>query len=591
MAGIHSVENIQGSLILCYPLTTAQSVIPRAASVAMVIALCAAILPVRAAPPSAPIPSTVSEVSFEIKSFELRGNSLIEPEWAQSIIAPWIGGKSVFADIERAAASLEVAYRARGYWAVHVFAPEQQVVNGRVLLIVTEAYLGQVIVNGNHNFSTANVRRALPVLQEGKVVPSMRSLSDNVQFANESPARQINVEFVAGSNESLVDAKVQVTEDDLNKFVATVDNTGTRASGIHRLGLAVQSANIFDSDQTLTAAFSTSPDAPKDVKSSVYSLAWHNPIYSLGDSMDVIAGYSSSTSPVTSTASGGVPLNFTGKSAVLSTRWNHSFSREGEYSSKLSGGFDYKDIQSSGDYCTGKKLSSCLPYKLLPVVLTYSGQKQSVSQASDFSMSLVQNIPQGPKYPVDGKYGSTEDRYSFINSANSTERRIKDAFNYFKGNGSLNLPLGGDWLLRAVINLQYSPRPIPLAEQIGIAGSTSVRGFGERAVVGDSGGWLTLETYTPDLAGEKSWWRLPGSLKALAFFDSGFARTLKLDATALNNGGHDHDAISSAGLGLRYAWRRNLSLRLDYADVLNPGAANTQKRGDRSAKFFLQLTY
>jgi len=70
----------------------------------------------------------------------------------------------------------------------------------------------------------------------------------------------------------------------------SLDNTGNEATHRYRSGFAYQHANRFDRDHVLTAQFVTSPGNRHDVY--VYGLGYRIPIYSLGDSIDLIASYS-----------------------------------------------------------------------------------------------------------------------------------------------------------------------------------------------------------------------------------------------------------------------------------------------------------
>ncbi len=93
----------------------------------------------------------------------------------------------------------------------------------------------------------------------------------------------------------------------------TLDNTGTKGSGKHRLGVSYQNANVGNSDQVVTLAYTTAVDPPggmkilgnriipgqdgNGVKVDIFSVGYRLPLYSLGDSIDFIYGNSSTDSP------------------------------------------------------------------------------------------------------------------------------------------------------------------------------------------------------------------------------------------------------------------------------------------------------
>lgn len=61
--------------------------------------------------------------TFDIKRFDLTGNTLLSNERIQSLIAPYVGTKRSLADIQRAQSAIEAAYRELGYGVVQVTLP------------------------------------------------------------------------------------------------------------------------------------------------------------------------------------------------------------------------------------------------------------------------------------------------------------------------------------------------------------------------------------------------------------------------------------------------------------------------------------
>ena len=262
---------------------------------------------------------------FNIVRFQVEGNTLLPKggsrEHSRAVYRP----RRVYGDIQKALEALERAYRKAGYSTVQVFVPEQELTSGVVRLVVTEGVIGKVIVSGNVHFDTANVRAGLPALREGKV-PNLRELSENIQLSNENPAKQVEVVLGVSEEEGKVDAKVTVTEEDPQRVFMTVDNTGTAATGRLRTGIAYQNANMFNRDQTLTLAYTTSPDSPSGVKVNIFSVGYRIPLYGIGDSIDIIYGNSSVNTPSSSPTLGGA-LGIVGKGDVFGLRLNHYFAR------------------------------------------------------------------------------------------------------------------------------------------------------------------------------------------------------------------------------------------------------------------------
>ena len=515
------------------------------------------------------------EDRFDISRFDVLGNTLLKQADIDALVAPFVGPKRNYGDIQKALEAVEGAYRSLGFGTVNVYVPEQELTAGTVRIQVTESVLGKITVAGNKFFDTANIRASLPLLVEGKT-PNLRALSESVQLVNENPAKQVDVTLGVSADPDKVDATIKVEDSNPSKFIATLDNTGSQTSGDIRTGLAYQHANVFGGDQVLTMAYTTSPDKPKGTEVDVYSVAYRHPLYSWGDSIDVIYGNSNVSTPTPQATGFGAAFGIAGKGEVISIRWNHLFPRKGEYTSRMVVGLDHKYFNTRCPI-TGVATSydppnapgavpSCIPHSDKPVSVSYLGQWQGVGFAADYNLGVARNLALGTPYT--NLTGTARDRYSYI-----ANRNVPDDFVVVRFGGSYTKALG-DWQLRAALTGQYTSDGLIAGEQLGLAGSSAVRGFNERAVAMDRGHVVILETYTPEFG---KGFGIPGNLRAVAFFD--FARGNNLGLPALSTA-PGSEGISAGGLGLRYSKDKDLSLKLDFAVVAQPGPTGTESRGD-----------
>lgn len=544
--------------------------------------------------------AAAQEDRFSIVRFQVEGNTLLPAERVQELVAPFVGADKKYGDVQKALEALEGDYRRLGFGTVNVYVPEQELTSGVVRLVVSEAVVGKVMISGNKFFGIDNIRASLPQLQEGKA-PNLRQLSENVQLANESPAKQMEVTLATSEEENKVDVKVEVKEEDPERFFVTLDNTGTKATGKHRLGVSYQNANINDRDQVVTLAYTTAVDPPggpkilgnrviptqdgDGIKVDIFSVGYRLPLYSIGDSFDFIYGNSSTNTPSTSpTLGGGLGIN--GKGEVYGFRYNHIFPRAGEYTSKLVLGFDYKYMNSrcsTNGVPTAFGGAGCTPYTLRPISATYSGQWQKPGEAIDFNVGMMHNLfPMGSEFtfaPAAPAAGGT-DRYSA-----AVGYQTKDEFTVLRYGGSYAKAIEGDWLVRVAASGQYAQNALPQGERLGLAGANAVRGFLERAVAVDHGLFANFEAYSPDLAAKLG---LPGNFKALVFFDAGRGFNLNPSANERVN-------IASLGVGFRYNIKKDLSIRFDVARVMDGvwpnGSPNVALDGDFRGHFAIAVGF
>ena len=542
-------------------------------------------------------PVAAQDVTFNISRFQIEGNSILPADKAQELVAPFVGPQKRYGDVQKALEALENEFRRLGYGTVQVYVPEQELTTGVVRLQVSEGVVGKVSISGNKHFDDANVRASLPNLKEG-TAPNMRKLSENVQLSNENPAKQVEVTLGVSEEEGKVNAKIEVEEENPARIYLTLDNTGTKASGKHRVGVAYQNANIANRDQVLTLAYTTALDPPggmkilgnrvlpwqdgNGVKVDIFSIGYRLPLYSVGDSIDFIYGNSSTDTP-SSSPTLGTGLGINGKGEVFGLRYNHIFPRAGEYTSRLVLGFDYKYMNSRCAIAgnpTPFGVAGCTPHTFRPISATYSGQWQKPGEAIDFNIGVVHHLfPMGSRFVYAAAPGG-EDRYSAASGY-----QTKDEFSALRFGGSYATAIAGDWLLRAAASAQHANNALPAGERLGLAGSNAVRGFLERAVAVDRGYVANFEAYSPDIAASLG---LPGNLKWLVFFDTAHGFNLNPSVNQKVN-------IASLGIGFRFNINKDVSARIDIARVMDGvwpnGAPNIALEGDIRGHFGLAFGF
>lgn len=509
--------------------------------------------------------------TFPIRKFQVEGNSLLPAGEVESLLAPYVGEQADFGQIQQALEALELAYRQRGYAAVQVRAPEQELTAGTVRFEVLEPLVGQVrLPETSTHFDAANLRRALPGLREG-TVPNTREISQQVELSNENPARQMEVILGLGQQEGFVDARVKVEESSPLRFFGSLDNTGTRQTGRTRLSVGVQHANLFNLDHVLTAALAISPEKVQQV--AVGSVSYRVPLYQRNAVVDVFYAHSDVDAGNTTTTAG--PLSFSGRGSIFGFRYTHILPRRGEFSSRVSLAWDYRDYDNNcslGAFGGAGCGSANTDVVVKPLTLTYSGQRVTAGDVIDYSLGLSANLP-------GGHHGG---RSAFAAARPSPTGGKGAPADYYLLRGSLSRlhALPGDWQVRGALNFQYSEQPLVIYEQLGLAGSQAVRGFLEREVARDKGGYINLEFYTPDLSVNPD----GHNLRLLAFVDAAYGRNNLLAGES-----QPRKSVSSFGVGLRFTLGKNLSARFDVARVIK--GAEARDTGDVRGHFSLMASF
>lgn len=513
--------------------------------------------PVKPQPQTQTAPSAPpAPVRFEIQRYVVEGNTLLSQREVDKILAPFSGKDRDFGDIQRALEALQDAYVARGYNAVRVSVPEQDIRAGQVRLRVVEARLRRVKVDGNRFFNEKNVRAGLPSLKEG-ASPNTKAISKDAQLVNENPSKQVTVALQAADDPGQVDATVRVTDEKSWRASAYVDNTGTPNTGNYRLGVGYLNANLFNGDDVLNVQAITSPGHVSDVK--IFGAGYRIPIYQWSGIVDVLAGYSSVNS---GTVQG--LFNVSGSGDVFGLRYTQLLGRFDTYEHRASIGLDYRAYKNNVTFAdTGEPLVPDITVR--PIALAYLGRFSRVGQDLSFNVSYARNVPGG----ANGDQAAFDAQRS---GASAT-------YNIVRGGVAYTQLLPSDFILRALANAQQTSDLLIPGEQFGMGGVDSVRGYYEREVANDIGWRASLEAYSPDFG---SWFGSAWRARALIFTDAARGHDNQPERSPSNK-------LGSYGLGARANLGKSLAFRLDAARVTQD--AGTRQKGDTRVHFAVALSY
>jgi hemolysin activation/secretion protein len=503
------------------------------------------------APSQAPAP-----VKFEIQRYVVEGNTLLSQRQIDGILAPFSGKNRDFGDIQRALEALQEAYTSRGYTAVRVSVPEQDIRAGQVRLQVVEARIRRIKVEGNRFFNEANIRNGLPSLREGSA-PNTPAIGKDAQLNNENPAKQVTVALSAADNPGEVDATVRVTDEKPGRISAYVDNTGTPNTGNYRIGVGYQHANVFNRDQVLNVQAITSPGHVSDVK--IFGVGYRIPIYTWGGVVDVIAGYSNVNS---GTVQG--LFNVSGSGDVFGLRYTQLLGRWQNYEHRLAIGFDYRAYKNDVTFAdTGEPLVPNITVR--PATLAYLGRFSRIGQDLSFNVSYSHNIPggtNGEQADFDAQRPGAQAGYGIVRESVTFTQLLPS-----------------DFIVRAAANAQQTSDLLIPGEQFGMGGVDSVRGYYEREVANDVGWRVSLEAYSPDFGSRfSSTWRA----RMLVFADAARGHDNQPERTPENK-------LGSFGLGVRANQGKSLAFRLDVARATQD--AGTRQSGDYRAHFAAAVSF
>ncbi|MBC8211158.1 MAG: ShlB/FhaC/HecB family hemolysin secretion/activation protein [Gammaproteobacteria bacterium] len=492
-------------------------------------------------------------VKFTVSSFNISGDNPIGANNAQKVLQPYLGEQSGLDGISAAADALEQALITAGFSFHRVSLPPQQLTSGSVDFKIVRFSIGAIKISGNQFFDQQNIERSLPTLKPGST-PNTKALSSSLKQANNHAAKNILLRFKEGEAGDTIDAELTVRDQNPQLFFVTLDNTGSADSEEFRTTLGYQHGNLFNRDHALTATLTV---APEDIDATTQiGLSYHIPLYENGGNLDFLL---SDSEVNTGDVASNVAIN--GKGSVFGASYARPFLPGTNLNHQWSVGSQYKAFDNEIDL--GGGLVQNFDVLSFPLELGYGFNYSSKAGVVNGGVKYAMNLDAGDNN-TDADYAASR------TGADNGWSALRYNLSYDRG-------FAQNWLFHAGLSGQKSSDLLISGEQFGVGGSSTLRGFEERSVTGDSGNQLSLEVWTP------AWY----STRFLVFIDQA---SVKLNDGPTINDGASFD-LSSSGLGLRWAWKQQLSIALDYAVINKGGGVDTTINQDGDDKVHFNLIY
>jgi len=486
----------------------------------------------------------------------ITGISILQQEDFREKLQPYLGKPATMATLNKISRDVIDYYRREGFPVVNVVVPRQTVRDGVIQLVVTEAKVGKVIVEGAKWFNPDKFKNEVS-LREGDTVDGDQ-LQEDVRWLNTNPFRSTDLAFQPGEAPGTTDVILEVNDRMPLRFFFTYDNYGIDLTGKNRLSTGFNFGNLFNLDQQLNFQYTTTT---QEIFNSLnaYSGSWIVP-FPWRNYLTVYGAYAGSQAEI-------APNNtLKGDSWQVSARYNAPLPMIFEYTHEVYGGFDFKQssnsllifntpIQGGGGFGL---------YNVFQLTAGYSGNIPDPIGSTSFEVA---------GFYSPGGLGTLNDQdtYSQIR-ANADPDYGYGKLNFKRG---FLLPL--NFSLTGAFNGQITTSNLMPTEQYGLGGYNTVRGYDERVANGDNAWVINLEFWTPPgsifkIFGNQE---VEDRIQFLAFWDYGFVGYEQPQPGQVNSW------LMSVGPGLRYNIDRYVSVQFDWGFQLHQAPPGT-KVGNRA---------
>lgn len=438
--------------------------------------------------------------------------------------------------ITRVKEAIVNAFRESQGLYVAAVVPVQKVKNHVIVIEILEGYVGKIEYKGQKWFSERVIAHALGI-EPGDPIIETDFLND-VTWANRNPFRSTKIVLVPARKRGETNL-LFMTEDRFPiRFYAGADNTGFKSNSVYRLFGGFNWGNALWLGDIFSFQYTASPDFHK-FQSYVANYTCFLPWQHL---LSVYGTYGAVYPDV-------IDFTVEGKNLQGSFRYQIPFRPlYGLFRHHFEFGWDYKYLTSSLFFAGDVEQVLLTPSQTIAItefMTSYKLQKNSPGNLLTVRLDMYLSpwkdwiFPHQTSTAYQASRPGSHVRYAYWRGA------ISDVYKMKRG-----ITLTGQ--LRG----QLATGTLPVADQFGLGGMNTIRGYYEQQFVADDAIVLNLEAFTPEVSLYKG---VKNILSFLVFLDYGFGYNYSSLAPEFAK-----QHLLGAGPGIRYDIGTYFTGRLDY---------------------------
>jgi hemolysin activation/secretion protein len=521
--------------------------------------------PATPATPAAPPPPTPDpQQKFLLNKIEVRGSTILTSEEIAELTQPLEGTEVSFDDLQTLADKITQIYLERDFISSRAIVPQQQVVDGAVVIEVIEGRLAEIRVEGNRHINTSYITSRIE-LGAGTPLNTYR-LEDQLRLLRSNPlfeSVEASLRAGEGTGESIL--IVRVTEARRFGFSASADNYSPPSVGSERLVFNARYRNLTGLGDELSAGYNRTTAGG----TNVFDFSYRVPVNAMNGTLQL--RYAPNNNELVQEPID--RLGIKGERELYEVSFRQPLVRSLREEFALSLGFTYQSGQT-------------FVFESLPTPFGLGPDEDGKSKTSvvQFGQDYLRRDSQGTwafrsmfnfgTGLFDATNNPDDAPVESLNAVSDPETIPDGQFVSWLGQVQRAQRLGDNQLLIFQFDIQLTPDPLLPAQQFVIGGGLSLRGYRQNARSGDNGFRFSVEdriTLARDAAGQPEFQLAP-------FLDVGSTWNDP------ENPSTQSDQRFLAGLGLGIIWQPEprIRIRLDYGLPLirlNESGDNAQDDG------------
>jgi hemolysin activation/secretion protein len=230
----------------------------------------------------------VSAELVTVNGFSFTGNTAIGTLELQPLLAGYVGQACGLEKLRQAADRVTAEYHRRGMTLATAYIPPQQIEGGIVTIAVVEGRIGQIMIEGNKNYSASFIRRFLTAGKTDES-PTVESLEKGLLLLNSNfTDLKVIANIVPGREPGTSDVHIKVEDKTPLHLTLSGNNYGSKYVSRMRYSAQADWVNALSPGAHMVVG-ATLGEQPKNMK--VFSGSYEIPVNSDG-TMFGITGYS-----------------------------------------------------------------------------------------------------------------------------------------------------------------------------------------------------------------------------------------------------------------------------------------------------------
>jgi hemolysin activation/secretion protein len=461
--------------------------------------------------------------------------------------------------LQALSAEVVLAYRRAGRPLADAAVPEQNISKGTVQVIILEAHLGNVSVEGANHFSAEHIKAALRTRPGEPLVAGV--MFSDLDWLNKNPFRRVDLVYARGADLGTTDVVLRVTEQRPWLAFAGYDNDNVDALGRDRWFAGVRAGNLWGREQQLSLLYSQGRSAGIYrglALDYVVPLRWH-------DQLGVTASFAEPK------VHGGV-FGSEGRSWRVGLRYGRELPRTRLWELNWTAGYDIRS--SNNDILFGGTNVFSAAYQTHEFFAELTGRRPGPFGESTARLAI---------YVSPGDIG---DRNSSADLSRAGRPRIGACYAYADLGAGHTFPLPAECSLIASAGLRLTGDRLPPSSEFSLGGAGQLPGYAEASALGDGAVWGQLKLQSPVWhVFRREVTAAADAVRFSAVYSAGRVAIRDLTATEVGQGLGSHRQLESVALGASYEYSRRLQLNFTYGWQLRAAGAGAARssRGHVSA--------